>query len=357
MGRYLVGVLALAALLAPAGGSARSEAAPRNTGQPAVSGSTVQGQTLTTTNGTWTGTAPISFRYRWLRCDRLGGGPDGIRCATILNATRQSYVLRGADVGHRIRSRVLATNAEGTTRASSNATPGVVQASPTAGRPNNTAPATISGTAQEGQTLTANRGSWAGAQPQTYTYQWLKCDRNGGVCAGIAGATGTTYVVKSTDVGSTLRVRVTARNGSGSRSSTSVPTAIVSRAGAPSGSTISINDVALPNRLIIDRVQFTPFILRTRQAFTARFRVTDSQNHPVQGALVFVVGIPFGNTTTPPEQATGADGYVTFVIRPTFRLQVGRVGSQPFFVRARKPTDRLIAGVSTRRLVNLAIRP
>jgi hypothetical protein len=53
---------------------------------------------------------------------------------------------------------------------------------------------------------------------------------------------------------------------------------------------------------------------------------------------------------------TCEDGVVTFVIRPTFRLKLVPVGSQPFFVRARKATDRLIGGVSTRRLVNLAIR-
>jgi hypothetical protein len=356
MGRYLVGALALVALLAPAGGSARSEAAPRNTGEPVVSGSTVQGQALTTTNGTWTGTAPVTFRYRWLRCDTSGGGPNGVNCDTIGAATRKTYVLRGADVGHRIRSRVVASNTEGTASANSNATPGVVQRSPTAGAPNNTSPPTIAGATQEGQTLTASPGSWTGGQPQTYAYQWRRCDRNGGGCADIGGATGNTYVIKSADVGGTLRVRVAARNSSGTRTSTSVPTGVVTRAGVPSGATILINDVALPNRLIIDRVQFTPFILRSRQAFTARFRVTDSQNHPVQGALVFVVGIPFGNTTTPPEQVTGADGYVTFVIRPTFRLKLVPIGSQPFFVRARKASDRLIGGVSTRRLVNLAIR-
>ena len=85
--------------------------------------------------------------------------------------------------------------------------------------------------------------------------------------------------------------------------------------------------------------------------------MADSQNHPVQGALVFVVGIPFGNMTTPPEQATGPDGFVTFVMRPTRRLSFATRGSQPFFVRARKSGERLIGGVSTRRLVNLSIRP
>jgi hypothetical protein len=47
---------------------------------------------------------------------------------------------------------------------------------------------------------------------------------------------------------------------------------------------------------------------------------------------------------------------VTFTIRPTFRLPLVPRGNQPFFVRARKATDRLIAGVSTRRLVNLSVR-
>jgi hypothetical protein len=60
--------------------------------------------------------------------------------------------------------------------------------------------------------------------------------------------------------------------------------------------------------------------------------------------------------TTPPEQATGPDGYVKFVFRPTTRLKVGGRGSQPFMIRARKSGERLIGGVSTRRLVNLSIR-
>src|SRR5438552_16397764 len=116
----LVGAL-LAALLIPAGGSAGSQTAPRNTGEPAVSGRTVQGQTLATTRGTWTGTAPLSFRYRWLRCDTSGGGVNGVTCTTIPGAAGSTYVLRGKDVGHRIRSRVIASNAGGTAGANSNA--------------------------------------------------------------------------------------------------------------------------------------------------------------------------------------------------------------------------------------------
>src|SRR5690349_12332135 len=140
-------VAAATALLIPAGGSARSQAAPRNTAEPRVSGAAVQGETLTTTNGSWSGSTPITFRYRWLRCDTTGGGTNGVNCATIPGETRKTYVLTAADVGHRIRSRVIATNAEGTASANSNAT-SVVKASSTAGRPVNATPPTISGTPQ-----------------------------------------------------------------------------------------------------------------------------------------------------------------------------------------------------------------
>jgi hypothetical protein len=355
MSRMLILLALGTALLVPAA-AAGPQAAPANIGEPAVSGTTVQGQTLTTSNGRWTGTQPLTFRYRWLRCDTTGGGVNGVTCSTIPGETRRTLVLSRADVGHRIRSRVIASNAQGTGSANSNATPGVVQPSSTAGPPLSQRPPSIAGALQQNQTLTASPGTWGGAKPQTYTYQWRRCDAAGGSCADIAGATAQSYVLKDVDVGRTLRVRATAHNARGTRSAVSVPTGVVQKAGAPAGATVAVSDVSLPDRLVIDRLQFNPFVLRTRQAFTARFRVADLEGHPVQGALVFVVGIPFGNTTTPPEQATGADGYVTFVIRPTSRLRLSANGNQPFFVRARKPGERLIAGVSTRRLVNLSIR-
>src|SRR5437016_1125054 len=137
--RAILGVALLAALLLPAGGSAGPRTAPQATGQPLVSGRTVTGQALTTTNGSWAGTRPLTFRYRWLRCDSSGGGVNGVTCSTIPSAGHRSYLLRSADVGHRIRSQVTASNADGSASANSNATPGVVQAS-TAGRPSNSSP-------------------------------------------------------------------------------------------------------------------------------------------------------------------------------------------------------------------------
>jgi hypothetical protein len=231
-----------AALLSPGGTSAQAQSAPQPTGEPDISGAAVEGQTLTTDNGDWTGTQPMTFQYRWLRCDAAGGGPNGVTCATIAGETRQTYVLSAADVGHTIRSRVIATNADGTGSANSDPTP-VVQSSSTAGAPRNTAPPSISGTPQEGQTLTANRGSWSGGQPMTFTYQWRRCDRNGGSCSDISGATASTYVLRAVDIGRTLRVRVTAANKLGSSSATTTPTAVIAKATVQRGVAVSVNDV------------------------------------------------------------------------------------------------------------------
>jgi hypothetical protein len=354
LGVILVGSV-MSALLLPSGGSARAQAPPQNTGEPRITGSTIEGARLTAGNGSWSGTTPFSFRYRWLRCDTAGGGVNGVNCTGITGGTGKTYVLRNADVGHRMRVRVTATNSEGSATSTSNAA-GVVRSASTAGAPRNTTPPTISGTPQVGQTLTATDGSWVGAQPFTFTYQWRRCDSTGGSCVDIAGATAKAYPVSSADDGKTLRVRVTARNARGSSSSTSVPSAVVGKADLPGGATISINDVSLPNRLLIDNLKFTPQPLPSRQTFTARFHVSDSRNHSVQGALVFVVAIPFGSTTTPAEAATGSDGWVTFTMRPTTRVTFGHRGGIVMFVRARKASDRLIGGVSTRRLVQLSIR-
>jgi hypothetical protein len=343
------------ALLVPAGGAARAQAPPKNTAEPRIIGAAVEGRRLTTTNGTWSGTTPFTFTYRWVRCDTSGGGTNGVNCTPISGETGRTYVLRPADVGQRVRVRVTARNAEGSATATSNATE-VVRSAAVAGPPRNTAPPTISGTPQVGQTLTANQGTWVGGQPMTFTYRWRRCDRTGASCSDISGATAKTYTLTSADEGTTLRVRVTARNSRGSAPGTSAPTGVVARAEAPGGATVSINEVSLPNRLLVDRVVFRPQPLRSRRTFVARFHISDSRNHSVQGALVLVVALPFGTATTPPESATGPDGWVTFTMRPTTRVTFGRRGGIVMFVRARKAGERLIGGVSTRRLVQLSIR-
>jgi hypothetical protein len=88
------------------------------------------------------------------------------------------------------------------------------------------APPTVTGTAQQGQTLTATPGTWSAADA-TVGYQWQRCDPTGANCTAVPGATTSTYAVTPTDVGTTLRVVVTATNRFGSAPATSAQTAVV----------------------------------------------------------------------------------------------------------------------------------
>lgn len=84
---------------------------PVNTVAPAVTGNTYQGQTLTTTNGTWTGAPSPTYTYQWKRAGSNIGG-----------ATSSTYVLVAADVGNTITCTVTATNAAGSVSATTAAT-------------------------------------------------------------------------------------------------------------------------------------------------------------------------------------------------------------------------------------------
>jgi hypothetical protein len=91
--------------------------------------------------------------------------------------------------------------------------------------PGSTAPPTIAGTPQQGQTLTASPGTWDNGP--TFAYQWQRCDAAGAACADVAEATAQTYAVSAADVGTTLRVNVTATNRFGTATGQSAQTAAV----------------------------------------------------------------------------------------------------------------------------------
>ena len=182
---------------------------PANTALPAITGTAQQGQTLTEVHGSWT-RSPTSYAYQWQQCDSTGSN-----CVPISGATNQSYVPVASDVLHALRVQETASNAGGSSSpASSAATAAVTAAPPPPAPPSNTAPPTIKGPAQQGQTLTEVHGSWTG-EPTSYTYAWSQCDSSGNNCAAISGATSQSYVPLAADVGHTLRVQETASNASG----------------------------------------------------------------------------------------------------------------------------------------------
>ena len=110
---------------------------------------------------------------------------------------------------------------------------GLLAAAASAAVPANTAPPAISGTAQEGSTLTASTGTWTNS-PTSFSYQWERCASDGTGCGDITSATNKTYAPTSGDVSHTLRVAVTATNADGKASASSDSSAIVSSKNAPS---------------------------------------------------------------------------------------------------------------------------
>jgi len=348
----LIAALAGFATLLVSSSPAAITVAPANVGEPAISGTTQVGQVLRSTRGTWTGTAPIDYTFRWFRCQGRGAS-DASDCRRITNATDNTYVLRQADAGFRIRSQVTASNADGQDTATSNPTNVV-----TAARPVNTTEPSISGTAKVGSTLQASRGQWTGEQPITYTYVWLRCNDKGDNCAEIQGANDPSYEVRDADTGRTIRVRVVARNDRGSTSAISNPTGVVgsNQPPPPSTGTVPVSDLkAAGDRLVVATVVFSPNPVTSRTApITVRVRVTARGGRPVSGAVVFMRGTPrvVEGQTSP----TGADGWVTLTLVPNQLFPQPRNGfNVQFFIKASRPGDPGLGGIAGYRLVQVRL--
>ena len=164
------------------------------TGAPTIRGTTQVGETLTAdTSGIADedGLENVTFSYQWLAGD-----------TAIQGAIGSSYTLQTADEGKTVKVQVSFTDDAGNEETlTSTATDAV------ASKPNSqaTGAPAITGTAQVGETLTADPSGIAdddGLSNVQYEYQWLADD------AEIAGATGLTYTLADSDEGKTVKVQV-----------------------------------------------------------------------------------------------------------------------------------------------------
>ncbi len=183
-----------------------------------------QGQTLGASTGTWSN-SPTSFSYQWRRCSSSGSS-----CSNISAATGQTYLL-----GLRRRRKDDPGGGDGDQRRRLR----LRDLEPDRGRPvtpsppGNTALPTITGTATQGQTLSAEPGRGATTRPAS------PISGAGAAAPAPAAATsplrpGRATRSASADVGRTIRVVVTATNAAGSASATSNQTAVVPSSGVRS---------------------------------------------------------------------------------------------------------------------------
>lgn len=201
-----------------------AEIRPESQVAPSITGTPREGETLTSSQGTWTNT-PTSYAYQWYR--------NGV---AIGSATSSTYDLVTADIGTLITVTVTASNGGGSASQTSDAVGPILQALPV-----NTVLPVITGTPQVGETLTVDNGTWDNTPILSYAYQWTSDGAN------IPGATSSSYLVTTDYAGTEIRAVVTATNAGGSASATADPVGV-----APHLEALS-NDIVLTGRDVLLR--------------------------------------------------------------------------------------------------------
>lgn len=183
---------------------------PVNTTAPTISGTPERLDKLSVSGGSWSPTGTPS--YQWEQC-------TGSSCSAISGATASTYTPVLGDEGHTLELVVTMTNAYGQSSVTTAATATIAPNPPfTAANPS------ITGTAIQGDVLTAHLGGW-GPSDETSAVQWLAC--SGGSCTPISGATGNSFTLTAAQVGDTIELQVIGTNVDGSVTKTSAPTAVV----------------------------------------------------------------------------------------------------------------------------------
>jgi len=227
--------------------------------------------------------------------------------------------------------------------------------------PSNTQPPVVSGTPAIGKELTTSNGTWSGTTPLSFSYQWRRCNTTGGSCSNISNATDNTYKMQDADGNNTLRAVVTAKNSDGSDNATSVPTAVVpatpvTNNGCPADKSLKtapIAQLAPPARLqIVSFDVLSGPINENSNSFTMKVRVGSTCSVNIKGASVYVTAVPYNQFSIPAEELTGDDGTTTLVFHRDANFPASSKQQQlTLFIRATKPGEDPLAGVSTRRLV------
>ena len=174
------------------------------TGNVTVSGFPVPGETLTADTSTIAdadGLTNVTFSYQWLK---------GNSNVVIEGATQSTYTVQSSDLFNPLSVRVTYTDNRLTTETLQSA-----YTNPVTNNYPPTGEVTITGTTENGETLTADTSTLADQDGLgTFSYQW-KAAQGEGEATAISGATNSTYTLTSSEVGKQITVTVSYTDGSG----------------------------------------------------------------------------------------------------------------------------------------------
>ena len=280
------------------------------TGLPTITGTAQVGETLSAdTSGISdaNGLTNPQFTYQWVRSS---GGTD----TDISGATGQSYTLTSDDRGNNVKVSVSFTDDDGYSETLTSAAIATVSRRANAaaiGQP------TITGTAQVGETLSAETSGISDANGLTavqFTYQWV---RSSGVTdTNISGATGQSYTLTSDDQGNTVKVTVLFADDDGyaetltsAATGTVSPRANVAATGLPTitgtaqvGETLSADTSGISDDNGLANVQFTYQWIRTSGG-------TDADISGATGQTYTLTSDDQGNTIKVTVSFADDDGY------------------------------------------------
>lgn len=220
-----------------------------------------------------------------------------------------------------------------------------------------------------GSRLEIMPGKWTDAS--SFSYQYLRCPAGGGAADG-SNCTPTTsaplsapgmHLIVTTDVGHSFRARVTATNPAGQ-----MTTAVSAASAAAIESEVrycplaqqpgaTVEELRPPARLRFGRHTNSPAVItRSTQRITLRVEVVACDDQYVSGAIVYATPTPF-QMFSEAEAVTNNNGWVTLTLtRRRFFPATPRQQHFVVFLRAVKPGEDILGGISTRQLISLPVR-
>lgn len=352
-------VLALTSVLALAVVGAASAEFPTKRSDPSVRGTPQEGQTLNGQTGQWLmdnglNCTDCTLTYTWQRCNADTSG-----CADVPGRTGFSYLLGADDVGKRIRivewifkrdcgagdSQTGVVECHDITKNGVSAQTVPIAPKPIVVPQSSGAPS-VQGTPMEDDVLRATGATWTGQGTITKAFYWQRCNTAGEGCATIAGATGATFRLGTTDVGARMRVVETATNDGGTSQAVSPVTEVVDELMPTlARQTLPVTKVALPHRLVLNQV----LTRQTASTVTLRVKISDDRGFRISGVQVRVTptALLAGSAAA---KTSRADGWATFTFRAT------GTGTTYVFVDARRKGDKAQWGISTSNLFKIRVR-